>query len=241
MPTSTNEVYDDDFELLWPEDYASIGSTLGGASVLEIARKPGDLQFLCTDTGTSRNNRITHVAMVANEEQIVHARGTRYGVCTNELTLYAGKVCAVCRYNPDGILRTGMKGFRTLALQQALNLKGANLSEDGEYGSATADAVRNYQTANSLDVTGEANQAVLTLLGLQGDVGTDPTPQPSANNLVRITGGTVNIRTGPGTQYASVKIATLGETFSAIDMNGWRAVQLEGAIRWVSEKYSEIV
>ena len=35
-----------------------------------------------------------------------------------------------------------MKGYRTLALQQALNRLGANLDEDGEYGSATENAVK---------------------------------------------------------------------------------------------------
>lgn len=82
VPTSTKEVYDDDFELLWPESYASIGKSFGGKSVLRKARQPGDLQFLCTDSDTGRSNRITHVAMMADEDQIVHARSTRYGVGT---------------------------------------------------------------------------------------------------------------------------------------------------------------
>ena len=246
VPTSTKEVYDDDFELLWPESYADLGKSFGAESVLRKARKPGDLQFLCTDPGTSRSNRITHVVMMADEDQIVHARSTRYGVCTNDWTLYAGKVCAVCRYNPSGALRTGMKGYRTLALQQALNRLGANLDEDGEYGSATENAVKAWQAASGRTATGEADRAMLETLELLK--GEEPehsgeTPENSDESptglLVEITGRTVNLRAGPGTNYASVKIAKQGETYEAVDTDGWQAILLAGKIRWVSRKFSK--
>ena len=245
VPTSTKEVYDDDFELLWPESYASIGKSFGGESVLRKARQPGDLQFLCTDSDTGRSNRITHVAMMADEDRIVHARSTRYGVCTNDWTLYAGKVCAICRYNPSGTLRTGMKGYRTLALQQALNRQGASLDEDGEYGGATANAVKAWQAENGRTATGEADRATLEALGLlkgeapenSGEVSETPTESPTGQ-LVEITGGTVNVRTGPGTDYAPVKIAKQGETYEAVDTDGWQAILLDGEIRWVSRKFS---
>ena len=75
VPRSNQEVYDDDFELLWPEKYSEIGKKFGGADVLERACQPGDLQFLCTDPGTSRLNRITHVAMVADATTPVSSCG----------------------------------------------------------------------------------------------------------------------------------------------------------------------
>ena len=78
VPRSNQEVYDDDFELLWPADYASIGKQLGGMAAISTGKRAGDLQFLCTDSKTSRANRITHVAMVASASQIVHARGKAY-------------------------------------------------------------------------------------------------------------------------------------------------------------------
>ena len=159
VPRSNQEVYDDDFELLWPEKYSEIGKKFGGMDVLERADQPGDLQFLCTDSGTSRSNRITHVAMVADAKNIVHARGKAYGVCTNRLAHYAGKVCAVARFNPEGTLRAGMKGWRTLALQQKLNALGASLETDGEYGNETAGAVKAFQLARNLPVTGRSGNA----------------------------------------------------------------------------------
>lgn len=232
VPRSNQEVYDDDFELLWPEKYSEIGKKFGGADVLERANQPGDLQFLCTDSGTSRLNRITHVAMVSDAKNIVHARGKAYGVCVSRLAHYAGKVCAVARFNPAGTLRAGMKGWRTLALQQKLNVLGASLETDGEYGNETASAVKTFQFAQNLSATGEADRA--TLETLAADSGSE------IENVVRITGDTVNVRRGPGTDYESIAIAHKGDTLPAVAADGWQPVLFGGAIRWVSMKYASL-
>ena len=144
VPNSTQEVYSDQFLLLWPEDYDDIGKTLGGKDVLKKAARPGDLQFLCTDADTTRSNRITHVAMVAGKDEIVHARSTKYGVRTDPLTLYAGKVCAVARFDPSAPLRRGMRGLRVKALQEELIAQGADLSADGIFGEKTEEAADRY-------------------------------------------------------------------------------------------------
>ena len=145
IPLSCEEVYSDQFELLWPADYAKIGKTFGGESVIAKAKQPGDLQFLCTNRKTSRANKITHVTMVASATTIVHARGTAYGVRLDDIALYKGKVCALCRYNPTAPLQQGMRGLRVKALQERLNAKGAKLETDGIYGAKTAAAVKKYK------------------------------------------------------------------------------------------------
>lgn len=61
VPLSNQEVYDDDFELVWPESYSQIGKIMGGREVISLARNPGDLQFLCTDSSTTRANRIADI------------------------------------------------------------------------------------------------------------------------------------------------------------------------------------
>lgn len=144
VPNSTQEVYSDQFLLLWPEDYDDIGKKLGGKDVLEQATQAGDLQFLCTDSDTTRSNRITHVAMVSGKDEIVHARSTKYGVCTNDLDLYAGKVCAVARFDPSAPLRRGMRGLRVKALQELLSEQGAKLEADGIFGEKTEEAADRY-------------------------------------------------------------------------------------------------
>lgn len=232
IPTSTEEVYDDDFELLWPEKYSDIGKDFGGINILKRARQPGDLQFICTDLNTNRSNRITHVAMSIDDSRIVHARGTSYGVCTDKHSLYAGKICAICRYNPDSALRIGMKGYRTLTLQRMLNQQGANLDVDGEYGSMTMESVKTYQVTNGLLATGVADQVTLEMLGLLNDESVTP-----IKNTVKVIGETVNVRTGPSISCPSVRIAKRGEIYEVIDTSGWQAIWLDGNIRWISKTY----
>jgi len=166
VPLSCNEVYDDDLELIWPATYAEIGKKLGGSSVIAKANRPGDLQFLNT-MKTSRANKITHVTMVASASKIVHARGTAYGVRMDSLTHYAGKVCALVRYNPACDLVVGHRGHRTSALQKALNAKGgADLNGDGEFGMKTQAAIKAFQRSAGLPVTGKGDAATLAALGL---------------------------------------------------------------------------
>ena len=85
--------------------------------------------------------------MVANQSEIVHARGTAYGVRRDDIELYKGRVCAVIRYNPNAPLRLGMRGLRVKVLQEQLNRRGANLEADGVYGKKTAEAVKKFGEA----------------------------------------------------------------------------------------------
>lgn len=144
LPNSSQEVYSDNFLLLWPEEYADIGKKMGGPTVINKARQAGDLQFLCTDSSTSRNNKITHVTIVADRDTIVHARGKAYGVRTDDIQLYAGKVCAILRFDPSSPLRRGMRGPRVARLQEELNAQGAKLEVDGIFGEGTEKAADKY-------------------------------------------------------------------------------------------------
>ena len=241
VPLSNQEVYDDDFELIWPASYADIGVTKGKRDVIAMATQPGDLQFLCTNTNTGRSNKITHVAMVNSSNTIVHARGVKYGVCENDINLYAGKVCAVTRYNPTCVLRFGMKGFRTLGLQQALNKKGYALAEDGDFGEKTEAAVCDFQKAEGLTCTGEASPLTLALLGINSTTASENIGMRNDAGYISITGKTVNIRSGPGTDYTSVAIAKLDESYPLVNTNGWYPILHNGSICWVSASYASIV
>lgn len=239
VPISMYEVYDDEFELLWPNDYAQIGSRFGGKSVISIANHAGDLQFICTDSETKRSNRITHVTMVASDSRIVHARSSKYGVRTDSISLYAGKICAAVRYNPSCELRTGMCGFRTLALQKALNQNGAGILEDGEFGKMTQNAVLAYQKAQGLPQTGIADAEVLQRLHLI-EVDPEKQPQRKAGQYIRVVGNSVNLRTGPGTEYDSAGIVHKGDLLLKLDTHGWTAVAGDGHPYWISDRYIEL-
>lgn len=243
VPISCNEVYDDDFELLWPESYAAIGKKLGGSSVISKARQPGDLQFLNT-MKTSRANKITHVTMVESASKVVHARGTAYGVRMDSLTHYAGKVCALVRYNPDCDLVYGHKGYRTAAMQKALNKHGADLNGDGEFGLKTQAAVKAFQKAKGLPVTGKGDAATLAALGLvEAPVDAPDVPEETAKptKAIRVTGDSVNIRTGPDTNFDIVKAVNKGVLLTPANTLGWIPILLGGEVLWISEKYTEVI
>lgn len=78
---------------------------------------------------------------------------------------------------------------------------------------------------------------------IQGDMPQpDPDPKPIGDVYakVRITGGTVNIRTGPDKKYTSVHVAKYGEVFNLPDASGWTPIEYGGHVYWVSDDYSEI-
>ncbi|MCI9889364.1 peptidoglycan-binding protein [Micrococcales bacterium 31B] len=64
----------------------------------------------------------------------------------------------------SGLLKVGAQGPAVVTLQTQLNQFGANLSVDGDFGTATLNAVKNFQAANGLTadgVVGLATQAKL--------------------------------------------------------------------------------
>ena len=55
---------------------------------------------------------------------------------------------------------------------------------------------------------------------------------------VKITGGSVNVRSGAGTRYQVLDTAKLGETYPAVNTDGWIPVDLGSMVGWVSDKYA---
>ena len=64
VTTSNTECYAKGFELLYPESYAKIGKNLPSPSNIVDKYQAGDIIFCCTDSSTSRSNKITHVMIV---------------------------------------------------------------------------------------------------------------------------------------------------------------------------------
>lgn len=62
----------------------------------------------------------------------------------------------------------------------------------------------------------------------------------TTDTKVQITGGTVNVRSGPGTKYQVLDVAKKGETYPAVNTDGWNPVDLGSMIGWVTDKYSEV-
>ena len=61
----------------------------------------------------------------------------------------------------------------------------------------------------------------------------------AAGPKVRITGGRVNVRSGPDTRYQVLDIAKKGEAYPAVNMDSWIPVDMGSMIGWVSDKYAD--
>lgn len=57
---------------------------------------------------------------------------------------------------------------------------------------------------------------------------------------IKVTGVSVNIRTGPGTKYTAIHVAKKGESYTTPNTDGWRPIEYGGHIYWISGKYSEV-
>jgi len=79
----------------------------------------------------------------------------------------------------DGMLRTGSKGPEVAELQRRLNQAGETLGVDGEFGSATNDAVRRFQGAHGLEVDGVVGPSTWGALTVAQPTVTLPTPSGS--------------------------------------------------------------
>ncbi len=64
-----------------------------------------------------------------------------------------------------------------------------------------------------------------------------PATAPANKETVKITGRTVNVRTGPGTSYSIYKIARKGDEFERLNADGWTAILFGGKVRWICQRY----
>lgn len=144
------------------------------------------------------------------------------------------------------LLKKGSKGADVEALQEALNELGFESGEvDGDFGSQTYAAVKRMQKAAGIEIDGkygvQSHAALMEML--TGENGEIESEAPAAEKKLRVTGGTVNIRAGAGTQYKILGIVRKGVelTYTARAENGWFAVDFDEGTAWISDKYAEAV
>jgi peptidoglycan hydrolase-like protein with peptidoglycan-binding domain/GH25 family lysozyme M1 (1,4-beta-N-acetylmuramidase) len=180
----------------------------------------------------------------------------------------------------DRPLMKGASGADVEQLQTALKTLGyGNLlgrwgedkdGVDGDYGDATAKAVKAFEHDNGLTQNGVANlaciKAILAAVAAKSEAapttddedgpddsapddmpddtttGTGTEALPSYMCLWAVATASLNVRTGPGTSYAK-KIALYpgtGLMYDGETRNGWHAVLYRGTRHWVSSKYSRL-
>lgn len=62
-------------------------------------------------------------------------------------------------------------------------------------------------------------------------------PDAPSYDPLTVTGATVNLRSGPGTQYGVLGVANKGDKLVQANTTGWLPVLVDGVVRWISEKY----
>lgn len=137
-------------------------------------------------------------------------------------------------------LSKGDHGSSVEAMQKALLLWNPDClpkyGADGDFGSETEAAVKSFQKSAGLPETGvydEATRKALTGIGKA--------------QVVEVTGGSVNVRSAPGTSNTKVlgvahkgdKLPYQGEK-SAVDGRDWYLVEYKGVNAWISSKYSKV-
>lgn len=143
-------------------------------------------------------------------------------------------------------LRRGCKGDDVKELQEDLIKLGYALPKygaDGDFGKETEKAVQAFQLDHGLLADGVMNvgadyEALFSIL--------NDAPAPPAR-YVEITGGSVNVRSAPGTTGTRVlgtahkgdKLPWQGESMRA-DGRVWFLVEFKGKNGWVSEKYARL-
>lgn len=144
----------------------------------------------------------------------------------------------------------GMEGNAVKQLQLNLLKLGYKLPKygaDADFGGETEAALKLFQQAHGLAVTGvyraADDKAMQAALGVSAPE--EPAEEPAQNTAtgdkVIITGGMVNVRSGPGKQYQVLDTAKKGDTYPAVNMEGWKAVDLGSMVGWVSDTYADDV
>lgn len=148
----------------------------------------------------------------------------------------------------DRIIREGDVGDDVEEMQKLLNSLGYDCGEaDGEYGSNTERGVKEFQRDNGLEVDGEfgpkSYEKLKELLSAkeEGEPEEEKPVQPVPEGAfsVIVTGGSVNVRTGPSTINAVAYIAHADDVLTAVGVDrisGWFKLA-DG--NYVSNKYAE--
>lgn len=150
------------------------------------------------------------------------------------------------------LLKRGCTGDDVRTLQQLLMQIGYKLpkyGDDGDFGTETETAVKEFQRANGLQVDGKyGSLSHAELMGIMAEQAAQEDPdddvENDVNGYVVITGNDVYVREGNNKQTTIITIVHKGDHLMhvATAANGWHAVKLnDGRSGWVGPLYSRLV
>ena len=143
-------------------------------------------------------------------------------------------------------LRNGDKGTKVAKMQRMLMALGYDLGvygANGNFGDDTEKAVKAFQRDKGLEVDGsygpkthEALYAAYAIHDAKNNVG---------KKLVKVTGGTVNVRTAPNTKTGEILgVVKRGSTYEfggQTSADGWFLIDYKGKNAWISGAYSKLI
>lgn len=157
------------FDLIYPKNKNDIGKVLPTSTSLipSLKVQPGDIVFFNWGT-TSRKNKITHVAIVYDKNYYIHT-GNNKDKCTKVPLTYGNRrICAVIRLKdsvslkqPPELKSGSSNRVNVRRAQTLLNVTSIHprLRCDGQFGTLTSNALKQYQGSVKLPVTGIVDAA----------------------------------------------------------------------------------
>ena len=170
-------------------------------------------------------------------------RNTLYNLAA-KVNFDPGKVTTACETDCSALVRVccayagiKMSDFNTSSQASRLLASGAFTELTGDkYTKQSA-----YLAEGDILVTKTKGHTVVVLSsGSKVETESAKAPATSTGKKVKVTGGTVNVRTGPGKNYTVIHVAKKGEKFNLPDTDGWRPIEYGGHVYWISDDYSEL-
>ena len=164
-----------------------------------------------------------------------------------------GKVPDTPAPQPVEGLRRGDYGTAVTAMQQAVLAWRPDClpkwGADGDFGGETEDAMRAFQEAVDLPVTGiydEATRKALSAAGTKPAEPAAPEPEPPEGPAFVLATADVNVRSAPGTDARILGVLKKGYTAPYQEVKqewggrDWYLIEFNGENGWVSSRYSEV-
>lgn len=203
-----------------------------------------------------------HVGVYVGNGEVVEWRGFAYGCVLTKLAnrpwlhwyklpwieyAEAADTAPVTATLGDRLLKRGMTGEDVSSMQALLidlSYSCGNTGADGDFGVNTKAAVKTFQAANEL--TADGQYGPLTHAALMAAQADDAEPDegdaPTTTGTIEVTGGSVWVRTGPGTQYDRVTVVHKGDQLASVgESGGWHCVIIGGGTGWIGPKYTKMV
>lgn len=136
-------------------------------------------------------------------------------------------------------IKSGSTGTYVKKAQERLNVHGASLNVDGDFGNLTLVAVKKFQKDKGLDVDGVVGPKTWAALE------TEPEKVESTTKIdefktytVKVTSAALNVRSGPGMNYGINACIRDRGTYTIIaESNGWG--KLKSGAGWINLNYTK--